>query len=82
MKHILFIGSWVRDAENAIVPTAFNLWQANGVKWADLHDAGQRNAIPTPNVCVWECMRVDDAGVALLEANPNDYQILISEDVP
>lgn len=84
-KHILFISAWTgagTSPQDARRPMALDLWTANGIKWENLRDAGQANVPPQPNVCAWECMRVDDAGVALLEASPNDYQILICEDVP
>lgn len=83
MKHLLFIGAWTGAGTDAspLRSSAADLWQAHDVPFNDLHDSGQPNVKPIPNVCIWECMQVEDAGLALLEANPNDYQILIAEDV-
>lgn len=78
MRHIHFIGSWVVVGGDNY-PNVENLWRANGVRWANLHDMGQPNVMPDPNVCVWEAW-VEDAGVTLLEADTANYTILLDED--
>lgn len=75
MRYVQFLGSWETIGKQ-ITPSAAALWR--GLNFENLRDMGQANVIPAPNLCVWEAV-AEDACVALLEADPTHYTVLLDE---
>lgn len=80
MRHVIFLSSWTGNGGTTPYYCPIqDVWKANGINWNDLHDFGQPNVLPDPNIGTWEVW-TNDAGVALLEADVNCF-VLVNEAV-